>query len=120
MTDITLFRNSTDYIEFTPGQIVFNEGDAGDKMYAVIDGTVDIVKNGKVIDSAGPDHIIGEMALIDHAPRSASAIAHTACRLVPVDQKRFTFLVQQTPYFSIQVMRVMADRLRRLMAEQKA
>ncbi len=120
MADITLFRNSSDYIEFAPGQVIFNEGDAGDRMYAVIDGTVDIVKNGKVIDSAGPDHIIGEMALIDHEPRSASAIARTACKVVPVDQKRFTFLVQQTPYFSIQVMRVMSDRLRRLMTEHQA
>ena len=120
MADITLFRNSTDFIEFTPGQVVFNEGDAGDKMYAVITGTVDIVKGGKVIDSAGADSIIGEMALIDQSPRSATAIARTACKLVPVDQKRFTFLVQQTPFFSIQVMRVMADRLRRRMAEQNA
>lgn len=120
MADITIFRNSTDFIEFAPGQVIFNEGDTGDRMYAVIEGTVDIVKGGKVIDSAGPDHIIGEMALIDHAPRSASAVARTPCKLVPVDQKRFTFLVQQTPYFSIQVMRVMADRLRRLMTAQQA
>lgn len=119
MADITLFRNSTDYIEFAPGQVIFNEGNAGDRMYAVIDGTVDIVRNGKVIDSVGPDGIFGEMALIDHAPRSASAIAHTACKLVPVDQKRFTFMVQQTPFFAIQVMHVMADRLRHRMREQQ-
>lgn len=120
MADITLFRNSSDFIEFAPGQVIFNEGDAGDKMYAVIAGTVDIVKNGKVIDSAGPDSIFGEMALIDHSPRSASAIAQTACKVVPVDQKRFTFMVQQTPFFSIQVMHVMAVRLRHLMSAQSS
>jgi CRP-like cAMP-binding protein len=48
-------------------------------------------------------------------PRSALAIARIDCRLVPIDEKRFTFLVQQTPYFSIQVMRVIAERLRRYM-----
>jgi len=35
---------------------------------------------------------------------------------VPIGERRFTFLVQQTPFFAIQVMRIMADRLRRLMA----
>lgn len=117
MAEITLFHNSTDFIEFAPGQVIFNEGDAGDRMYAVLDGMVDIVKGGKVIDSAGPDNIFGEMALIDHEPRSASAIAKTACKLVPVDQKRFTFMVQQTPFFALQVMRIMADRLRHRMVE---
>jgi CRP-like cAMP-binding protein len=120
MADITLFRNSSDYIEYAPGQVIFYEGDAGDHMYAVIEGTVDIVKGGKVIDSAGPDTIFGEMALIDQSPRSASAIAQTACKIVPVDQNRFTFMVQQTPFFSLQVMRVMADRLRHRMSEHNA
>jgi CRP-like cAMP-binding protein len=54
------------------------------------------------------------MALLDKEPRSTTAIANTDCRLVPVDQKRFTFLVQQTPYFAIEVMQIMAERLRRL------
>jgi CRP-like cAMP-binding protein len=76
------------------------------------------VKGGKVIDSAGPDSIFGEMALIDQSPRSATAIARTPCKVVPVDQKRFTFMVQQTPFFSIQVMRIMANRLRHRMNEQ--
>jgi CRP-like cAMP-binding protein len=118
MADITLFRNSSDFIEFTPGQVIFEEGETGDKMYAVIEGTVDIVKGGKVIDSAGPDSIFGEMALIDQSPRSATAVARTPCKVVPVDQKRFTFMVQQTPFFSLQVMRTMADRLRHRMSEQ--
>ncbi len=40
-------------------------------------------------------------------------VARTDCKLVPIDQKRFQFLVQQTPYFAIEVMRVLVERLRR-------
>ncbi len=58
--------------------------------------------------------MIGEMALIDHLPRSASARATTDAKLVPIDQRRFLFLVQETPFFAIHVMKVMADRLRRM------
>ena len=53
------------------------------------------------------------MALIDHAPRSASAIASADSRLAAIGEKRFTYLVQQTPYFALEIMHVLADRLRK-------
>jgi CRP-like cAMP-binding protein len=52
------------------------------------------------------------MALIDHGARSADAVAETLCKLVPVDQRRFQFLVSETPFFALQVMSIMAGRLR--------
>jgi len=55
-----------------------------------------------------------EMALIDARERSATAIAKSDCRLAPVDQKRFLFMVQQTPFFSLDVMRVLVRRLRHM------
>jgi CRP-like cAMP-binding protein len=58
--------------------------------------------------------VFGEMALIDSNPRAATAVASTACKLVPVSQKRFLFMVQQTPHFSLQIMKVIAERLRKM------
>ena len=58
--------------------------------------------------------IFGEMALIDHTTRSATAKARTASKVAIVDQRRFLWLVQETPVFSRQVMGVMADRIRKL------
>jgi CRP/FNR family cyclic AMP-dependent transcriptional regulator len=52
------------------------------------------------------------MALIDATPRSATAIAATDVRLVPVAEKQFLFLVSRTPHFALNVMRVLARRLR--------
>jgi CRP/FNR family transcriptional regulator, cyclic AMP receptor protein len=115
MTTLNLFRNSTNVLSYTAGQTIFEAGTPGDIMYVVQEGDVDIVLTGRVIDSSGPGGIIGEMALISDKPRSATAVAKTDCKLVPIDEKRFTFLVQQTPYFAIQVMRVIAERLRRYM-----
>ncbi len=54
------------------------------------------------------------MALIDHAPRTATAIAMSDCKLVPIPEKRFLFMVQQTPHFALQIMKVMAERLRKM------
>lgn len=113
MTTISLFRNSTDFETYPEGTTIFDEGDPGHRMYAVKEGSVDIVVHDTVVDTIGPDEIFGEMALIDSGARSAKAVAKTECHLVPIDERRFTFLVQQTPQFALQVMKVMAERLRR-------
>jgi CRP-like cAMP-binding protein len=52
------------------------------------------------------------MALIDNTPRSATAVAVSAVKLVAVSEKQFLFLISNTPYFALNVMRVMARRLR--------
>jgi CRP-like cAMP-binding protein len=65
----------------------------------------------------GEDEIFGEMALVDKSVRSGTARAKTNCKVVPIDEKQFEFLVQQTPLFAIKVMRVMAERLRRVTAD---
>lgn len=115
MTTLNIFRNATDVLSYTAGQTIFEAGAPGDIMYVVQEGIVDIMIAGRIIDTTEPGGIIGEMALISDKPRSAAAVAKTDCKLVPIDEKRFTFLVQQTPYFAIQVMRVIAERLRRYM-----
>jgi len=114
MTQINLFRHATDIIDYQPGQIIFNTGDAGDVMYAVVEGTVDILVGENVIDSAEPGGIFGEMALVDGSPRSATARARTAVKLTPLGEKQFLRMVEQTPLFALQVMRIMSERLRRL------
>lgn len=114
MVTIDLFKKEDRYDTFTAGQTIFREGDHAALMYVVLEGEVALSVRGNEVEKLGPGGVLGEMALIDPAPRSATAVARTDCRLVPIDQKRFTFLVQQTPNFSIQIMRVIANRLRRM------
>jgi CRP-like cAMP-binding protein len=99
---------------FAAGDVVFSEGDKGDVMYVVRSGEVDIVKNGKVMETLGPGGVFGEMALIDGSPRVATVRAKTDCVLAPINEKSFLFLVHETPYFAVAVMRTLAHRLRRM------
>jgi CRP-like cAMP-binding protein len=110
---IHFFQRSKDQESYDAGQVIFAEGQPGNVMYVVTAGEVDILVGETLIETLRPGGILGEMALIDTQPRSATAIAKTDCQLAPVDEQRFTFLVQQTPYFAIQVMQIMAERLRR-------
>ncbi len=114
MTTIDLFNSAKDFVIIPAGQVIFEQGGIADHMYAVIEGEVEISIGGKLLDTTSAGGLVGEMALIDSSPRSATAIAKTECKLVTVDQKRFNFLVQQTPNFAINVMKIMVERIRKL------
>src|SRR5262249_24075797 len=114
-TTVELFRNETDHKAFRAGEALFREGDAGDMMYVVLEGQVEIQLHGKPFETLGPGGVLGEMALIDRAPRAATAVALTDCRVACVAERRFLYMVQETPYFALQIMRVMADRLREML-----
>jgi CRP-like cAMP-binding protein len=113
MTAINILRGEKDTRHFSAGQTIFAEGAPADGMYAVLEGEVDIVIEGKTRETVGPGGFFGELALLDDHPRSARAIARTNSTVTVVDAKRFETLVQRSPYFALQVMQVMAARLRR-------
>ena len=81
-------------------------------MFVVLEGSVRLSVTGRTLEKVGKGGVFGEMALIDSAPRSATATALTACTLVPVTAQRFKALVKESPDFAIDIMRVMAARLR--------
>ncbi len=114
MVTMNLFKNHQQFDSFTAGHIIFQEGQPGDLMYVVKEGEVDIFIHGQLVETVGPGGVVGEMALIDNNARSATAIAKTDCQLVALDEDRFNIFVHQIPFFSIQVMRVMAERLRHM------
>jgi len=81
-------------------------------MYALLHGHIQLSRNGVVFAEEGPGGLVGEMALIESSPRTATAIAKSAITVVPVDRQQFVSLVDKHPTFAIEVMKVMANRLR--------
>jgi len=97
---------------FKQGEVIFREGDPANELYVIKSGKVDIVSGNRHLATIGDYGIFGEMALIDKEPRSATVTAATDVEVVPVDERQFLFLVSQTPFFALKVMRVLASRLR--------
>jgi CRP/FNR family transcriptional regulator, cyclic AMP receptor protein len=107
-----LFRQEADTLQLGPGDFLFREGDTGEKMYVLLEGEIEVFLGDFMLETAEPDMLIGEMALIDDGPRTANAVAKTACRLAEIDRQRFHFLIQQHPHFATHVMKTLAYRLR--------
>jgi CRP/FNR family transcriptional regulator, cyclic AMP receptor protein len=98
--------------EFKAGDVIFREGEPAVEFFVIQTGRVDIQLGNRLLATLGDHDIFGEMALIDPAPRSATAIAKTDVKIVPVGEKQFLFLVSRTPHFALNVMRALARRLR--------
>jgi CRP-like cAMP-binding protein len=94
------------------GGVIFREGDEAHELFVIKSGQVRIQLGNRTLSELSANDIFGEMALIDSEPRSATALAVTDVELVAVSEKQFLFLVGQTPYFALKVMRVLALRLR--------
>lgn len=108
------FQDARNVIAVPAGAVVFSEGATPMGMYVVLEGALDVLVGDTLVEVAEPGALLGEMALVDMSPRSATVIASTDCRLIPVDTRQFDLLVRETPEFARHVMRVLAQRLRNM------
>jgi len=107
-----IFANPVNIRAFAQGSPIFNAGDDSGEMFVVESGEVEIIINGKSVETIGPEGFFGEISLIEDSVRAADAVAKTDCRLLPVNRHHFLFLVDEMPQFALHVMKGMADRLR--------
>ena len=109
-----LFKAEPHVRTLCDNEALFVQGESGSKVYILLDGVIDIVVDGRIVEIAERGAVLGEMALIDKAPRSASAIARSVCRVAEITYDRFLYLVSHTPNFALQVMKIMSDRIRNM------
>lgn len=107
-------------VYFDRGKTIVQEGQAGLRMYAVLEGKVAVsISGGGVVERLGPGGVFGELALLDQAPRLASAVAETDCQLLPINRTAFLMLVKTNPEFAESMLGALAERLRVLTAKLK-
>jgi CRP-like cAMP-binding protein len=103
--------------EFDAGDVIFEEGSVGRELFVVLDGQIDIVRQGgagkTLIVTLGKGEFFGEMAVIDGSQRSATAIAAAPrTRVMRINHARFVYLVSQQPAFALMIMDALSKRLR--------
>ena len=95
------------------GETIIREGDVGDKAFIIKSGFVEIKVGDQLLDVLEPGEILGEMAVLDEANRSATAIAATECELIVIDPPQFESFAATHPEFFHLIMHIVMDRLRR-------
>jgi CRP/FNR family cyclic AMP-dependent transcriptional regulator len=103
------------------GDVLFNEGDAGNHMLVLIEGRISILKTGDhgrhLLSLEGKGRVVGEMALLDHERRSATCIADADCELVTIDHEALEKLAREHPLlayrFTLALAQLLSRRLRK-------
>lgn len=108
---LEVFKDTEDLVAFPAGAVIFTEGNEGNHMYVVMEGEVCISIKDRVIATARPGEIVGEMALINSDIRSATVTAKTDCQMALIDQSSFESLLKHVPDFTLHVMNVLVNRL---------
>jgi len=109
-----------------PGSEIIREGEVGDFMLLILDGTVEITKQDargqpKVISSVGPGKTLGEMSLIDGEPRFASCVTLTKLEFAVLDRHSLSRLISEEPRLGVKLMMelliLLNQRLRNVSAQ---
>ena len=99
------------------GEVLLKEGDPGDAFYMVVSGRLAVEAGTRQVNTLGPHEGVGEMALLDGEPRSATIRALEPCTLLRIDQASFEALVDRTPALSKAIYKSLSGRLRGLLKQ---
>jgi CRP-like cAMP-binding protein len=118
---LKLLAFTSDRVSYGAGQLLFNQGDQGDAAYLVLSGEADILVNsptGQIkVASAGPNTIVGEIAILCDVARTATVKASSPLETLRIRKDDFLKLLSEFPEMTVEIMRVLADRLSHTTAE---
>jgi CRP-like cAMP-binding protein len=109
--DLRRVGELSDEIELRAGGVLVDQGDPGTQCFVILDGTASVYVRGEHVASLGPGSMVGEMALVDHRPRSATVVADTDLDLLRFDSAAFAKLLEEMPKASERVMTLLRARL---------
>jgi CRP-like cAMP-binding protein len=100
-----------DEIDLRDGKEMTRQGAAGREFFVLLEGTADVRKNGRKINTLGPGDFFGEIALVSREPRTATVTATSAVRTLVITDRSFRRLLDEAPQVKTKVMEAMAKRL---------
>jgi CRP-like cAMP-binding protein len=112
--ELSFLGRLMDEVDVREGRVLTREGASGGEFFVVASGRVRIERGGRKLNELGPGDFLGEIALVDGGPRTATAIATEPCELLVLNRSGFRSLLARYPGVQSKVMRALAARLRDL------
>lgn len=103
-----------DEVDVTAGTVLTTEGRTGGEFFVIVDGAVSVARGGTIVRTLGAGDFLGEIALIDGGPRTATATATVPTRLLVVAHREFHSLMDRFPEVRMAVLQALAERVRAL------
>jgi CRP-like cAMP-binding protein len=99
-------------VEVDEGGLLIDQGRVGQECFVILEGRAGVYAGNEHIATLEPGAMVGEMALVDHRPRTASVVAETPMKLISLDAKAFKELLETMPKVHDRVMETLSSRLR--------
>ena len=100
---------------FADGDVIAEQGDAGDEMHIIVSGEVSVIVGAgddeRVVATRSSGDVVGEMAMVTNEPRMAGLVARGPVRVLSIDRRRFESILRERPETSLGVIRVLCQRL---------
>ena len=110
--ELERIARSGDEVTMTAGTLLAEQGATGREAFIVLDGSVDVKRNGRKVAALGPGSIVGELSLLDHGPRTATVVCDTDCTLFVIDQRHFRGVLEQHPSIAMKLLATLAANIR--------
>jgi CRP-like cAMP-binding protein len=108
--DLDVVGRAVTELRFKAGEPLIREGTLAKEMFVVIDGTVEVTRDGEHVADIGPGGFAGELALLTHAPRNASVSAKTDIRVLHIEGRSFDVVLEEAPQIAVKMLPVIAAR----------
>ena len=118
---LKLLAFASEIVNFDDGDIVFNSGDSADFAYVIMDGAADIVTETdagpRVVDTLSQNQLIGELGLLNNAPRNATLVSRGQLRAMKITGDMFFRMLRENADVALDVIRMLSDKLSRSHAQ---
>ncbi|MEM7094174.1 MAG: cyclic nucleotide-binding domain-containing protein [Actinomycetota bacterium] len=113
--DLRTVARHLEVVDIDPGTTLITEGDEGETFYLILDGEVEVSRDGEVVGMAQSGAHFGELALLDPAPRAATVVTKSDCRVGILSVRMFRVIVRELPTVSFGLLGALAGQLREAM-----
>jgi CRP/FNR family cyclic AMP-dependent transcriptional regulator len=110
--ELKVIARSFKELKYESGDVIVRKGEAGVGFYLIVDGTVEVRADGRVLSKLGPGQFFGEMALLDGQPRSADVVATEPSRCLAMSSWSFNGVVSEHPKIALKMLQEFVRRLR--------
>lgn len=101
-------------VDIQEGRTFVEQGQTGREAFVIVDGTADVRRNGKKIATLGPGGVVGELALLDRGPRTASVTAASPMKVLVLGPREFSGLLDEVPTITHKLLAALASKVREL------
>jgi CRP-like cAMP-binding protein len=112
--ELEAVRRASDELTLPAGRVLCEQGKVGREAFIIVGGTAEVRRNDRKVATLGPGDYVGELALLDHGPRTATVTAQTELDVLVLGAREFAALVDQVPAIAHKLLKALASRVREL------